>query len=248
MHSDKFLPDNPKRANKILSFPLNVVKILRSGNIDQTKPFQINDFIYLSEGASNSYLIETSEGNILINTGLGVEAPIHKYCFDQVNDKKIKNANVLVLGVTFKEDCPDLRNTKVVDIIDELNDYEINVDVYDPWVDPKEEKLHYKHGINANPFENDKKYDAIIVAVEHKQFIELTMDEYKNISCNFYDELESASVKKVLSTIVYINDRNEKVSLDGLIVDFKIFDKTEYLILKDGQKIRLDKIILFNKL
>ena len=68
----------------------------RPGSLDikpanQTKPFQINDFIYLSEGASNSYLIETSEGNILINTGLGVEAPIHKYCFDQVNDKKIKS-------------------------------------------------------------------------------------------------------------------------------------------------------------
>ena len=67
----------------------------RPGSLDikpanQTKPFQINDFIYLSEGASNSYLIETSEGNILINTGLGVEAPIHKYCFDQVNNKKIK--------------------------------------------------------------------------------------------------------------------------------------------------------------
>tara|TARA_B100000029_G_scaffold508084_1_gene594126 strand:+ start:282 stop:1556 length:1275 start_codon:yes stop_codon:yes gene_type:complete len=56
----------------------------------QSKPFRINDFIYLSEGASNSYLIETSEGNILINTGLGVEAPIHKQCFDQVNDKEIK--------------------------------------------------------------------------------------------------------------------------------------------------------------
>jgi len=67
----------------------------RPGSLDikpasQSRPFQINDFIFLSEGASNSYLIETSEGNILINTGLGVEAPIHKNCFDQVNDKKIK--------------------------------------------------------------------------------------------------------------------------------------------------------------
>ena len=67
----------------------------RPGSLDikpasQTKPFRINDFIYLSEGASNSYLIETSEGNILINTGLGVEAPVHKYCFDQVNKHEIK--------------------------------------------------------------------------------------------------------------------------------------------------------------
>ena len=67
----------------------------RPGSLDikpanQTKPVRINNFIYLSEGASNSYLIETTEGNILINTGLGVEAPVHKYCFDQVNKNKIK--------------------------------------------------------------------------------------------------------------------------------------------------------------
>ena len=67
----------------------------RPGSLDikpasQSVPFRINDFIFLSEGASNSYLIETAEGNILINTGLGVEAPIHKYCFDQINQNQIK--------------------------------------------------------------------------------------------------------------------------------------------------------------
>ena len=67
----------------------------RPGSLDikpanQTEPVRINDFIYLSEGTSNSYLIETTEGNILINTGLGVEAPVHKYSFDQVNKNKIK--------------------------------------------------------------------------------------------------------------------------------------------------------------
>ena len=67
----------------------------RPGSLDikpasQTKPVRINNFIYSSEGTSNSYLIETTEGNILINTGLGVEAPVHKYCFDQVNKNKIK--------------------------------------------------------------------------------------------------------------------------------------------------------------
>ena len=67
----------------------------RPGSLDikpasQSAPFRINDFIFLSEGASNSYLIETAEGNILINTGLGVEAPIHKYCFDQINQNQIK--------------------------------------------------------------------------------------------------------------------------------------------------------------
>lgn len=72
------------------------------------------------------------------------------------------------------------------------------------------------------------------------------MDEYKRIACHFYDELEAASVKKILSDIVFINENNEKNQIKALIVDFKIFNTCEYLILKDGQKIRLDKILLFN--
>ncbi|MBT3883000.1 MAG: nucleotide sugar dehydrogenase [Campylobacteraceae bacterium] len=98
------------------------------------------------------------------------------------NDKRIKDSSILILGVTFKEDCPDMRNTKVVDIIEELKSYGCNIDVYDPWVDPTEEKQHYKHGIISNPFESDKKYDSIVVAVAHKQFIELSEDDYKLIS------------------------------------------------------------------
>jgi UDP-N-acetyl-D-galactosamine dehydrogenase len=75
-----------------------------------------------------------------------------------------------------------MRNTKVVDIIEELKSYGCNVDVYDPWVDPKEEKHHYTHGIIENPFESDKKYDSIVVAVAHKQFIELSQTDYESIS------------------------------------------------------------------
>ena len=117
-----------------------------------------------------------------INNGMG------KYIAERTiktmisNDKKIKDSNVLVLGVTFKEDCPDMRNTKVVDIIEELKTYGCNVDVYDPWVDPKEEKSHYNHGIIQNPFESSKKYEAIIVAVSHKQFKTLSQSDYESIS------------------------------------------------------------------
>jgi UDP-N-acetyl-D-glucosamine/UDP-N-acetyl-D-galactosamine dehydrogenase len=86
--------------------------------------------------------------------------------------KVIKESEVLILGITFKEDCPDMRNTKVIDIIGELEDFGVNVDVYDPWV-------NYKSGryIN-NPLNNKKKYDAIIVAVGHKQFKKYTMNDY----------------------------------------------------------------------
>jgi len=119
-----------------------------------------------------------------INNGMG------KYIAEQTikqmisHDKKIKDANVLVLGVTFKEDCPDMRNTKVVDIIEELKTYGCHVEVYDPWVDRNEPKQHYKHGLIDNPFKDEKKYDSIVLAVAHKQFKELERSAYEAISTN----------------------------------------------------------------
>lgn len=97
-------------------------------------------------------------------------------------DIKIKGSNVLVLGVTFKEDCPDMRNTKVTDIIEELKTYGCNVDVYDPWVNPDEDKKSYSHGLIDNPFQNSKRYDTVITAVAHKQFKALCMDDYYAIT------------------------------------------------------------------
>jgi len=117
-----------------------------------------------------------------INNGMG------KFIAEQTikqmisHDKKVKDSNILVLGVTFKEDCPDMRNTKVVDIIEELKTYGCDVDVYDPWVDMDEPKQHYHHGLIADPFKAHKKYDSIILAVAHKQFKALTMEDYQNIS------------------------------------------------------------------
>ena len=96
--------------------------------------------------------------------------------------KAIKGSEVLMLGVTFKEDCPDMRNTKVIDIIEELKDFGVNVDVYDPWVDHTEESEWYKHGIIKNPIESDKKYDAIVVAVGHKEFKQYTNNNYIKLS------------------------------------------------------------------
>ena len=97
------------------------------------------------------------------------------------HDKKIRNANILVMGLTFKEDCPDIRNSKVFDIIDELNDYGCNVDAYDPWIDVKDvDQKNY--AFIADPFKADKKYDAIVIAVGHKEFKGLSRGEYEGIS------------------------------------------------------------------
>ncbi len=94
----------------------------------------------------------------------------------------IKGAKVLILGLTFKEDCPDMRNTKVIDIIEEIKEYEVEVDVYDPWVDGTEEKKYYHHGFVDNPLTSGETYDAIIIAVGHSQFKSLNEDDYKKMS------------------------------------------------------------------
>ena len=96
-------------------------------------------------------------------------------------DKKLKGANVLILGVTFKENCPDMRNTKVVDIISELKDYECNVDVYDYWVDKSDKESKDIPFIDELPL-NSKKYDSIIVAVGHDKFKDITKEQYESMS------------------------------------------------------------------
>ena len=96
-------------------------------------------------------------------------------------DKKLKNAKVLVLGVTFKENCPDMRNSKVLDIIKELEEYECNVEVYDYWVDRSDKETKKLNFIDELPL-NSKKYDSIIVAVGHDKFKEISTEQYINMS------------------------------------------------------------------
>jgi UDP-N-acetyl-D-galactosamine dehydrogenase len=84
---------------------------------------------------------------------------------------QVEGAHILVMGLAFKENCPDLRNTRVIDIINELRDYNVKVDVYDPWVSP-EVALH-EYGISPVKMPNAGCYDAIVLAVAHRQFQEL---------------------------------------------------------------------------
>lgn len=84
---------------------------------------------------------------------------------------QVDGANVLIMGLTFKENCPDLRNTKVIDMIRELGDYNVNVDVYDPWVSVEE--AQHEYGVVPVSSPEQGKYDAVILAVAHSQFREL---------------------------------------------------------------------------
>jgi UDP-N-acetyl-D-galactosamine dehydrogenase len=81
---------------------------------------------------------------------------------------QVNGARVLVLGLTFKENCPDLRNTRVVDVVHELQDYGINIDIHDPWANPDEARHEY--GVNLVESPKDDYYDGIVLAVAHDQF------------------------------------------------------------------------------
>lgn len=103
---------------------------------------------------------------------------------------EVKSANILVMGLTFKENCPDLRNTKVVDVISELQDYKLNVDVYDPWVD-KEEAIQ-EYGITPVDSPKESHYDAIILAVAHNEFKQMGKADFEKLakSNNFIYDLK----------------------------------------------------------
>jgi UDP-N-acetyl-D-glucosamine/UDP-N-acetyl-D-galactosamine dehydrogenase len=89
----------------------------------------------------------------------------------------VVDANVLIMGLTFKENCPDLRNTRVVDLVEEFEGFNCNVDVYDPWVDKDEAVYEYNIKLIDKPVEG--KYDAILLAVAHDEFKGLSVEQIK---------------------------------------------------------------------
>lgn len=99
---------------------------------------------------------------------------------------KIAGSKILVLGITFKENCPDIRNSRVIDVISELKDFGCHVDVYDPWADPKEVKHEY--GVDMTPsLDGNGAYDAIVFAVAHNEFREMNMAALKKENTVLFD-------------------------------------------------------------
>lgn len=101
-------------------------------------------------------------------------------------DHKIKGSKALIMGITFKENCPDVRNTRVVDIYHELKQFGVAVDVYDPWADWKE--VHHEYGIEIiNQLEDQTAYQAIIVAVSHDEFKNFDFESVRNSNGVIFD-------------------------------------------------------------
>jgi UDP-N-acetyl-D-galactosamine dehydrogenase len=97
----------------------------------------------------------------------------------------VNHSKLLMLGITFKENCPDVRNTKIVDVIRALADYGIEVSIYDPLANPSEVKHEYNL-ITTNTLPNQK-FDAIVLGVAHKEFLNLNLDVFKNENSIVYD-------------------------------------------------------------
>ena len=100
-------------------------------------------------------------------------------------DLKVKESNILILGFTFKENCPDVRNTRVIDVYRNLKDYGVHVTVYDPLANP-EEVLH-EYGIKTLNKKPNATFDALILAVAHQEFLEMDLSELKSKDAVVYD-------------------------------------------------------------
>ncbi|NMA73150.1 MAG: nucleotide sugar dehydrogenase [Bacteroidales bacterium] len=140
-------------------------------------------------------------------------------------DKPIKGATVAIFGVTFKENCPDVRNSKVVDVINELSEYGINVKVVDPVAD--EEDLAYSYGINLSNPEEIQGVDAVLFAVNHDEFKDIKLEDVKKLYNNNRNGIAQTnevaatsddpnSTKDVLVDVKGLFDRAEAEALDYL--------------------------------
>ncbi|WP_019539652.1 nucleotide sugar dehydrogenase [Proteiniphilum acetatigenes] len=144
------------------------------------------DPYYLAQAAQRyGYNPEIILAGRRMNDGMG------EYVADQVVKLMLKKgiqvlgSKILVLGFTFKENCPDVRNTKVIDIVDTLQEYNVNVFVYDPWADPFIAKNEYNVDL-LNKLPN-KKFDTVILAVAHKEFFELNVSSLTKENAVVYD-------------------------------------------------------------
>lgn len=128
----------------------------------------------------------------VILSGRAVNNSIAKFIADKTlklmiqKDHKIKDSNVLILGVTFKENCPDCRNTKVVDIATELEDFGCRVDIYDPWASPEVVRHEYGKELIA-AVDPEKKYEAIVACVSHNQFKTFDFKKYREQGAVIFD-------------------------------------------------------------
>ena len=144
------------------------------------------DPYYLAQKAQeNGYHPEIILAGRRLNDGMGdyVASEIVK-CMIKKNIA-IRDSKVLILGITFKENCPDVRNTKVVDLVSALNDYGIDITIHDPWAD--EEEVMNDYGLKSSKILLNEKFDAVVLTVSHNEFLELDLNLFGKNNSIIYD-------------------------------------------------------------
>jgi len=154
------------------------------------------DPYYLAQKAQEAgYHPEIILAGRRLNDGMGTYVALEVIKLMIKRDIPVKNAKVLILGFTFKENCPDVRNTRVIDIIKILQEFEAEYTVYDPWADPEEVLKEYGIYTIKEYDRLNKKFDAIILAVSHTEFLTLNFNELKKTEVSIlYD------IKGILGT------------------------------------------------
>ena len=120
-----------------------------------------------------------------LNDGMGAYVASEIVKLMVKKDIKVKGAEILMLGITFKENCPDIRNTKAIDVYNELISYSVNIDLYDPWAS-KNEVIH-EYGVQIINEIPKKKYDVVVVTVAHKEFSKINFSAIKKDNSVVYD-------------------------------------------------------------
>jgi UDP-N-acetyl-D-galactosamine dehydrogenase len=144
------------------------------------------DPYYLAQKAQEvGYHPEIILGGRRVNDSMGQYVAMEVIKLMLQKDIKIKGANILALGITFKENCPDVRNTKAVDVIYELKGFGANVTVYDPWANPEEVKHEY--GLKTTRQQPNQSFDAIVLTVAHKEFLNINFKSLLNPNSVLYD-------------------------------------------------------------
>ncbi|CAM4217896.1 nucleotide sugar dehydrogenase [Erysipelothrix inopinata] len=142
----------------------------------------------------------------IITAGRTVNDDMGKYIAQKsikmmINDKKsLYDSKVAILGFTFKENCADIRNTRVIDIVKELNDFGVNVDIFDPLADADEVATHYGiKVVNNLPFAESISYDVVILAVNHSEYVEMSSEKYGKLLKDDAIVVDVKNVKNELS-------------------------------------------------
>ncbi|WP_299799162.1 nucleotide sugar dehydrogenase [uncultured Maribacter sp.] len=144
------------------------------------------DPYYLAQKAQeNGYNPDLILASRRINDGMGEYLSLQIIKLMLKHDLAVKDSKVLIMGITFKEDCPDIRNTKVVDMIRSLQDYRVKTTIYDPWAEPEEVQQEY--GLTTTQKLPSDLYDVVILAVAHKEYININVQDLIKDNGVIYD-------------------------------------------------------------